>query len=449
VRVCLVNEYFPPFAPGGAEWSVAALAQALAARGHAVVVVTPNYGAPTVEDRDGVTIERFPFPRHLPPGRQLVSAKWLANPLAYLYGAVAVTRIARKHRAEVIHVQNKHSLIPGAIAGRLLRIPVFLTVRDGSLINAAPLCLHRGDAMPPDCGIRKLWRECSEEYFRIYVRDPRRRLRSKLAFLYFWADSRLKQWFLRRIRGVIGVSHGILEVYRRSGLLRGVARVDAVYTIPPPPAPPPSEQVEALRAKLALDGRPLVLYVGKLSVGKGTPDLLAAARIVAREEPSAVFVLVGDGEAEDPPANVRRVGALPNADVLATYALADVVVVPSVIPDALSRVLLEAMAAGRAVVGTRVGGTPEMLIDGETGLLVPRASPAELSRAILRLLRDASLRDALGAAARAHVSQRCSADHSVDQLIAIYSSEGASAAPGASPPKEARLRRRSNQARVS
>ena len=45
MRICLVNEYFPPFAPGGAEWSMDALGRALAGRGHGVLVVTPNYGA--------------------------------------------------------------------------------------------------------------------------------------------------------------------------------------------------------------------------------------------------------------------------------------------------------------------------------------------------------------------------------------------------------------------
>src|SRR5438128_1998771 len=131
--------------------------------------------------------------------------------------------------------------------------------------------------MPPDCGVRKLWKECSEEYFTLYVKDPRRRLRSKLAFLYFWLDSRLKQRFLRRIDGLIGVSHGILEIYRRSGLLENVRRIHAVYNIPPPVAPPAVSELEALRERLGLIGRRVVLYVGKFSPGKGTGDLVAAA----------------------------------------------------------------------------------------------------------------------------------------------------------------------------
>jgi len=422
VNVCLVNEYFPPFAPGGAEWSLEALARALVRRGHRVTVVTPNWGAAPREESDGVRIVRFAFPKKLEPGRRPAPAKWLANPLFYAWAALAVLRVARRQHAEVIHAQNKHSLIPATLAGRLLGVPVFLTIRDGSIIDAAPVCLHHHDRMPPDCGVRKLWRECSEEYFTLYVKDPRRKLRSKLAFLYFWLDSRLKQRFLRHLDGVIGVSQGILDIYRRSGLLEGVQRVQAIYNVPPAAAPPTPAEIAGLRASLGLRGRRIVLYVGKFSPGKGTADLVAAAGEVAREFPDVLFLFVGEGELDAVEPVARRLGPLPNREVQKLYPLADVVVVPSVIPDALSRVILEAMAAGRPVVATRVGGTPELVIDGKTGLLVERHAPAELARAIGSLLRDEALRVSLGAGARRHVTERLGADDSVDRLLAAYAS---------------------------
>lgn len=418
MRICLVNEYFPPFAPGGAEWSVDALARELARRGHAVSVVTPNYGAAAREERDGVRIVRFPFPVRLPPGRTPAAAKWLANPVTYLYAAQAVARAAHAERAEILHVQNKHSLVPGVLAGRLLRIPVLLTVRDGSIIDAAPMCLHHGDRRPADCGVRKLWRECSEEYVALYV-SRRSRWRAKLGFLYFWLDSLLKQAFLRRVDGVVGVSRGILDIYARSGLLDGVRRVDAIPNLPPLAPPPAPDEVAALRTRLRLPERGVVLYVGKFSPGKGTSDLAAAAVRVAREVPGASFVFVGDG-ALPASAPVRRLGPLPNREVLALYPLADVVVVPSVIPDALSRVILEAMAAGRPVVGTRVGGTPELVVDGKTGLLVDRGSVDGLAHAITTVLTDAELRAALSAGARRHLAEHFGAERAVDDLLALY-----------------------------
>ena len=420
MRICLVNEYFPPFAPGGAEWSVDALARALADRGHGVLVVTPNYGAASEEERDGVRVIRFPFPLKLRPGRTPLSAKWLANPVFYLYAGWAVMRAAKRERADLIHVQNKHMLIPGAMAGWRLGIPVALTIRDGGIINAAPLCLHHGDRMPADCGVRKLWRECSEEYFNLYVKKRGRRLRSKLAFLYFWLDSRLKQRLLRRLDGVIGVSQGILDIYARSGLLEGVARVRVVYNLPPSsPAAEPAG-VEALRERLGVSGRPLILYVGKFSPGKGTADLVAAAGEIVRQFPDAVFVFVGEGELGAAGPHIRRLGPVPNREVLALYPLSDVVVVPSVVPDALSRVILEAMAAGRPVVATRVGGTPELVLEGKTGILVERNDPAGLARAIGSLLRDGALREEFGAAARRRAEEFLDPTASLDRLLDFY-----------------------------
>jgi len=141
---------------------------------------------------------------------------------------------------------------------------------------------------------------------------------------------------------------------------------------------------------------------------------------VAREFPEVLFLFVGEGELDAAGPHVRRLGRLPNREVLALYRLAELVVVPSVIPDALSRVILEAMAAARPVVATRVGGTPELVIDGKTGILVERNEPRELTRAITTLLRDETLRASLAAGARRHIAERFSADDILDRHLAVY-----------------------------
>jgi len=422
MNVCLANEYFPPHAPGGAEWSVEALARALARRGLRVVVATPNYGAPAVEERDGFRVRRFPFPLKRPPGRAVLPPRVLRSPLFALWAGLQVARIARAEGAQVLHAQNKHMLLPGIIARALVRVPLVLTIRDGSLIDAAPMCLHHGDRRPPDCGVRKLWRECSEEYFTLYAAGRRRRLRVKLGFLAGWRDASFKQRFLKRLDAVVGVSDGILDIYRRSGLLKGVRRVRTIYTIPPMLPPVSDERAAAVRRAYGLAGRPVILYVGKLSPGKGTPDVVAAATRVVGTVPEAMFVVVGDGELAGAGAvpSIRRLGPLPNAEVLALYAAADMVVAPSVIPDSLSRVIVEAMTAGKPVIGTRVGGTPELIEDGVTGLLVERGDPDGLARAITRLLGDEPLRRALGTRARRHIERRLDPETSVDRMLALY-----------------------------
>lgn len=420
MRICLVSEYFPPHAPGGAEWSTDALARALAGRGHRVLVVTPNYGAPRREERDGFAVYRFPFPAKRPPGRATIPGRFLANPLFYLYAGLVIAWAARREAAELIHVQNKQMLIPGALARVLGGVPVIATIRDGGIIDAAPMCLHHGDRMPADCGVAKLWGECSAEYFDLYAKGRHGRLRTKLGFLYGWLDARLKQRGLRRVDAVVAVSQGILDVYRRSGLLDGIGRLRVVHTIPPAGAAPAPSAVEAARARLGLAGRRVVLFVGKLSPGKGSADLVAAARRVAPSAPDVAFLFVGEGDLGASEPFLRATGPLRHDEVLALYPLADVVVVPSVIPDALSRVIVEAMSAGRAVIATRVGGTPELVRDGETGVLVARGDREGLAAALRTVLGDEGWRARLGAAGRRHLESLAGEGGSLDRLLAVY-----------------------------
>jgi glycosyltransferase involved in cell wall biosynthesis len=86
----------------------------------------------------------------------------------------------------------------------------------------------------------------------------------------------------------------------------------------------------------------------------------------------------------------------------------------------MSNSLLEAMAAGRPVVATRVGGNPEVVVDGETGLLVPPREPRALADAVLRLLRDPALAGRLGEAARRRVESQFTLEQMVGRMQELY-----------------------------
>jgi glycosyltransferase involved in cell wall biosynthesis len=167
--------------------------------------------------------------------------------------------------------------------------------------------------------------------------------------------------------------------------------------------------------------------ISRLVWKRGHEELLQAASMIAAVEPSARLVMVGDGplrptleaRARDLGLNgaVRFLGAVPRAASFLPHF--DVFVLSSVW-EGMSNSLLEAMAAGRPVVATRVGGNPEVVVDGETGLLVPPRDPRALADAVLRLLGDPALAGRLGEAARRRVESQFTLEQMVSRMQELY-----------------------------
>ena len=172
---------------------------------------------------------------------------------------------------------------------------------------------------------------------------------------------------------------------------------------------------------------PVIGNVAALVPHKGQRYLIDAAPLVIREIPDARFVIVGQGELESAlqkqirnhrlERKVLLAGFRP--DVLSLHKGFDVFVMSSV-TEGLGTSLLDAMASVRPVVATRTGGIPEVVEDGETGLLVPPRNPQALAHAIVRLLRDEPLRQRMAAAGLARVSAHFSADRMVQQTLDVY-----------------------------
>ena len=421
MKVIFATEYYHPWAPGGTAWSLELIARALIARGHAVTVVTPNYGAAAREEVHGVPVVRFPFWRRLPPGGELAPLRDHVNPLFHLRFARALVLALRDTGAELVHAQEKHALVGAFLAGRRLGKPVYLSLRDFGLICPITTCLLRHRHVPADCSAGKLQRECATDFFAEYIRGGalrRLRIRASLGVLYL--DAWLKRAIVRRVDGVTAVSRSLLDIYARAGRLRP-ERGHVVYNLPPPKADAGLDHAPG-RADFGLPAGPLVLYVGKCSPGKGYPVFTEAARIVRARMPAACFVVVGDGPPEwlPPAPDVRLLGHRSHAEVEQLYRLADVVVHPAVWPEPFSRVPLEAAALARPVVGTRIGGTPEAVEDEATGLLVERSDAGALAGAVERLLADADLRVSLGRRASETVTRKFSDDRIVDDLLRAY-----------------------------
>lgn len=163
-----------------------------------------------------------------------------------------------------------------------------------------------------------------------------------------------------------------------------------------------------IRAELGLgDDQVLVVTVANLRATKGYPDLLAAARLVADRRSDVMFVAVGQGPMEAELLDLHRKLDLGDRfrflgfrdDAVALTAAGDVFCLASH-HEGLPIALIEAMALGRAIVATRVGGNEEIVTADESALLVPSRDPAALARALDQIIADPDRRRSLGAAAR-------------------------------------------------
>jgi glycosyltransferase involved in cell wall biosynthesis len=178
-----------------------------------------------------------------------------------------------------------------------------------------------------------------------------------------------------------------------------------------------------LVAALNLGPGPRVIVVSNLRPYKGYEYFLQAWQDVVSRFPSAVAMCVGDGvlrgelEAQADRLGIRHTLRFLGVreDVPALLALADVYVHPS-LQEGFSNSILEAMAAGKAIVATSVGGNVEAIADGATGLLVPPADAGALGAAMLRLLGDPAAARNMGYAAQEHVREH----HEINTMVRKY-----------------------------
>jgi len=194
---------------------------------------------------------------------------------------------------------------------------------------------------------------------------------------------------------------------------------------------------DAARIRHELDvpsGAPLVAVASRLNRLKGIEHFLEAAAIVGPRRPDVRFLVIGEPGPDDSSyldvltRLAERLGIRDRvvftglrSDVPSLLACAAVSVMPS-LNEALSNVLLESMAAAVPVVATRVGGTPEAIQDGVTGMLVPPGDSPALAQGVLRLLGDAEFAARLGRGGRQLVHRRFSMSAMVQATERLYHS---------------------------
>ena len=389
--ILLLGNYPPPY--GGVPRHLEYLAPHLAAAGWNVQVLSGGHTG--VACRDGFTVHK--------PSRPMRLAAFLARPAAgrrhdtfphgallarsprrwarYMAQAAIGRRIIREHRVSVIGAYNLMSTGPvGAMLSEEHGIP--LVVTNFGEIHAAPDHLR--------------------------------------------ADATLVRYVTTVARALLSCSRHCAESYGLLGMTPDVAvipyGVDVVRFSP-------GNSGESVRRRLGVpEPTPVVLYVGRMVRDMGLHTFLDAIPRVARRLPDAAFVAVGTSGDLLPRAQAvartQRLFVLPDVpfdQLPALYAAATVVVVPTLGDRACSSLAaMEAMATGKPVVATSIGGIPELVRDGDTGILIPPDDPAALAEASLRVLSDGGLRERLAAGGRRTVEAEFDQRRTGDALEALF-----------------------------
>jgi len=348
LKVVLVSDYYFPHVGGGVERVVEELAHNLLKFGHEVRVVTFNPdGWPSEEVIDGIEIVRIPS----------INLQPMVGVPAAVNAGLGIRRFFED--ADVIHTHNIFFLLSLLTALSRPKAPIITTMHVGSLANLTGLTGAVG---------------------RLYERTVGR-------------------FILRKSKAVTVVSSSVAEHAAEIG-------ADAPIQIVPN-----SVDVERFRPAATLEGEAetdrSVLFLGRFSRNKGPQYLVEAIPRVMSEIPEATFAFVGDGPLRASMArrmrelglngNVRIHGKVP--DVVPVIQRAGVVARPS-LTEGMPLAVMEAMACGRPILATRVGGTTDLIADGETGMLMEPRDVEALEDGLIRVLTNRGQAAAMGRRAR-------------------------------------------------
>jgi glycosyltransferase involved in cell wall biosynthesis len=408
MNLALVTDVFPPNS-GGSGWSTFYLAQALKARGHRVQVVMPRENkaaGTTFREYEGLPVTEYHYQAaHLPFVRN-----YTRNERLYPTFANFLAGFFKEHQIELAHGQHYLTIPPTIRAAGQIGIPSVATVRD-----YWPVCYWTthlsGDKVCPGCSeLNRL--VC------LYRNQGPAGIAAAPASLYMGANLKLKQSWLARADRTLAVSRYI------AAKLKPFVPEERLEVIPNFVDLARLEEITRHRPVTPGTEKPYLLFVGKFEENKGARLLLEVLR---QARPSLPTLAVGEGslrgeleQAAREGLNLRVLGWAENEEVLRLMQQAEGLLFPSLWPEPLSRVLLEAIGIGMLVVAMETGGTPDIIRHDYNGLLARTAGEmAQHLQAIFAPGQEAR-RERLKAAARDTARQQFSREAVVERVEQLY-----------------------------
>ena len=238
---------------------------------------------------------------------------------------------------------------------------------------------------------------------------------------YYIFSKNLKH--LKKSKKMVFASEGLLKIYSEYWKLKENSSCKVVYAMAKKIFTK-TKVKNSLIENFKKNNFPIILYVGKLSIGKGVDTLFKAHKLVLNKIPNAKLLICGNkySKWDYDEKNTVFLGFIDQENLNYIYSKSNLVVVPSTWPEPLGWSTIDAGRHSKPIVATKVGGIPEAIINNKTGILVEKLDYLNMGKGILKLLQNKNLSKKYGHAGHIHIFKNFGEDRVSAQLKDLYSS---------------------------
>lgn len=363
MKICIISNLYPPYVLGGAEIIVEKLAKGLAKKNNEVIVITSSPdNTEHTEIRDSVKIYYLNKTRLYPVYHQ-TNVNGLLKPLWHVFDLwnnnikKSIKKIVTKEKCDIIHINNFKGLSLSCFSvGRDLNIPTVFESHDFSLICPRANLIKANNTL---CTNRNII--CDN-----YVKIQRKLLNDYVDLM-------------------ISPSQFMIEKYKNNNFFNNTNCVKIPLGID-------FESKKSLKTYDTID----ITYIGSLGKHKGVSTLITAFKKIKNS--NIKLHLIGKGYDEEEfkqlAKNDDRItfhGFVKNENINEFYELSNIIVVPSICYDNSPLVIYESLTTGTPIIGSDIGGIPELIKDGVNGLLFEPENDDDLNKKLLKLINDIEL----------------------------------------------------------
>lgn len=387
MKILFILDEFLPENTGGAANIAFALAKEIIKSGHNLLVLTATSIPESIGEIevDGLKIKRI----YTHPFGKFRNFKNLKNPQILS----ETTKVLEKYRADIVHIHSLHHRFSYGVIGLAKQFSktIFVTLHDSQTI-------YNGKLFPK----RKICNLNPEFDYKVSCFDNLK----KDGF----GHNPFQKYFIKRALKKVDKIFAVSNALKSAVEANGISNVEVMYN---------GINVD----EWASDGmaNKNILFAGRVDEAKGVRVLVNAFNLVNLEIPDAKLTIIGDGDFRaEGNNNIKILPWQSREDMKKVFLQAAIVVVPSLYLDPFPTVNLEAMASGRPVIGTCFGGTPEVVVNNETGRIVNPYNEKDLADKIIDLLKNPEKAIVFGKAGRERIEKLFSLNKQVQATLNWY-----------------------------